>query len=278
MKNTKQSMEPGTPIHVGRRNRPAESKLRVLRTAMVALCGAILILGVLLTVLPLFRVRAIVVEGNTHHSVGEIVRYAGVSKGDEWLAIDGREVANNVRNGAGGYIDRVTVSGNFFSGVLRITVVEKQAMYTRHNGTYYAFDEAFNVIAASRNGKDFAQLLYVELPEISAIEVGYEILFANAEMDMSYIAELRASLEKHGLLAHATKLDCEKKYGVSVELGGTLRLTLGKVSDLDEKLALAEQILSERRTEGVQYVALDVSDLHKSTYRVLSEADFLANG
>ena len=64
----------------------------------------------------------------------------------------------------------------------------------------------------------------------------------------------------------------------AVELGGTLRLTLGKVSDLDEKLALAEQILSERRTEGVQYVALDVSNLHKSTYRVLSEADFMANG
>lgn len=276
MKNTKQTMEQGTPIRVGRRNRPAESKLRALRTAMVALCGAILILGVLLTVLPLFRVREIIVEGNTYYTEEQILRYAGVSKGDEWLAIDGQAVANDVRRG-GEYIDRVTVSGEF-PFVLRITVVEKQVMYTRHNGTYYAFDDAFTVLAASARSEDFAQFLYVELPEISAIEVGYEILFANTEMDMSYILELRESLEKNGLLAHVTKLDCEKKYGVSVELGGTLRLTLGKVSDLDEKLALAEQILSERRTEGVQYVALDVSNLHKSTYRVLSEADFMANG
>lgn len=277
MKNTKQTMEQGTPIRVGRRNRPAESKLRALRTAMVALCGAILILGVLLTVLPLFRVREIIVEGNTYYTEEQILRYAGVSKGDEWFAIDGQAVANDVYHGGGGKFDRVTVSGEF-PFVLRITVVEKQVMYTRHNGTYYAFDDAFTVLAASARSEDFAQFLYVELPEISAIEVGYEILFANTEMDMSYILELRESLEKNGLLAHVTKLDCEKKYGVSVELGGTLRLTLGKVSDLDEKLALAEQILSERRTESVQYVALDVSNLHKSTYRVLSEADFMANG
>lgn len=275
MKKTQQNTEMGRPIRVGRQNRPAESKLRALRAAMVGICGVILLLGILLTVLPLFRVNKIVVDGNSYYTAEQIISFSGISEGDEWFSLNGNSVANAVRSG-GEYIDRVMVSSEFFF-VIRITVVEKKMMYTEHEGTYYAFDDTFTVVRASEQAADFADFLYVELPEISGIREGYEIRFANAEMDMSYINELCSALSENGLLAHATRLNCEKKYGVSVELGGTLRLTLGSVKDVQEKLSLAEQILDERRTDGVQYVCLDVSDMQKSTYRVLSEADFLRN-
>lgn len=275
MKKTQQNTEMGRPIRVGRQNRPAESKLRALRAAMVGICGVILLLGILLTVLPLFRVNKIVVDGNSYYTAEQIISFSGISEGDEWFSLNGNSVANAVRSG-GEYIDRVMVSSEFFF-VIRITVVEKKMMYTEHEGIYYAFDDTFTVIRASEQAADFADFLYVELPEISGIREGYEIRFANAEMDMSYINELCSALAENGLLEHATKLDCEKKYGVSVELGGTLRLTLGSVKDLQEKLSLAEQILDDRRADGVQYVCLDVSDMQKSTYRVLSEADFLSN-
>lgn len=275
MKTNKQHTEQGTPIRVGRQKRPAESKLRVLRGAMVAVGGMILVMGLLLTILPLFRISKIVVEGNSYYSADEILSYAGISEGDEWLAIDGQKVADAIRS-KGEYINRVTVSGEF-PLVVRISIVEKNVMYTVHNGTYYAFDDTFTVLASSKNEKDFSSFLYVELPSIRGIEVGYAILFEQENMDMSYISILRNTLSENGLLAHTTKLDCAKKYNVSVELGGTLRLTLGKVSDLTAKLNLAERILEERKTDGACYISLDVSDMQKSTYRIMSEADFLAN-
>lgn len=270
-KNTEQ----GTPIRVGRQKRPAESKLRALRGAMVAIGGMILVMGLLLVILPLFRISGIVVEGNSYYTTDEILAYAGISEGDEWLAIDGQKVADSIRMN-GEYIDRVTVSGEF-PFVVRISIVEKNTMYTEHEGTYYAFDDTFTVIASSQKAEDFSSFLFVELPEIRGIEVGYAILFENAEMDMSYITDLRNTLSENGLLEHATKLDCSKKYDVSVELGGTLRLKLGKVSDLSAKFSLAEKILEERKTEGVCYISLDVSNMQKSTYRIMSEADFLEN-
>lgn len=276
MKTSKEHTEQGTPIRVGRQKRPAESKLRVLRGAMVAICGMILVMGLLLTILPLFRISGIIIEGNSYYSTEEILAYAGIAEGDEWLAIDGQKIADAIRS-KGQYINRVTVSGEF-PLVVRISIEEKNVMYTAHNGSYYAFDDTFTVLASSKNEKDFSSFLYVELPEISAIEVGYAILFERADMDMGYISVLRNTLSENGLLAHTTKLDCSKKYNVSAELGGTLRLTLGKVSDLTAKLTLAEKILEERKTEGTCYISLDVSDMQKSTYRIMSEADFLANG
>ncbi|MBQ5833862.1 MAG: FtsQ-type POTRA domain-containing protein [Clostridia bacterium] len=276
MKTSKEHTEQGTPIRVGRQKRPAESKLRVLRGAMVAICGMILVMGLLLTILPLFRISGIIIEGNSYYSTEEILAYAGIAEGDEWLAIDGQKIADAIRS-KGQYIDRVTVSGEF-PLVVRISIEEKNVMYTAHNGFYYAFDDTFTVLASSKNEKDFSSFLYVELPEIRGIEVGYAILFERADMDMGYISVLRNTLSENGLLAHTTKLDCSKKYNVSAELGGTLRLTLGKVSDLTAKLTLAEKILEERKTEGTCYISLDVSDMQKSTYRIMSEADFLANG
>ena len=276
MKTSKEHTEQGTPIRVGRQKRPAESKLRVLRGAMVAICGMILVMGLLLTILPLFRISGIIIEGNSYYSTEEILAYAGIAEGDEWLAIDGQKIADAIRS-KGRYIDRVTVSGEF-PLVVRISIEEKNVMYTAHNGSYYAFDDTFTVLASSKNEKDFSSFLYVELPEIRGIEVGYAILFERADMDMGYISVLRNTLSENGLLAHTTKLDCSKKYNVSAELGGTLRLTLGKVSDLTAKLTLAEKILEERKTEGTCYISLDVSDMQKSTYRIMSEADFLANG
>ncbi|MBQ1962693.1 MAG: FtsQ-type POTRA domain-containing protein [Clostridia bacterium] len=276
MKTSKEHTEQGTPIRVGRQKRPAESKLRVLRGAMVAICGMILVMGLLLTILPLFRISGIIIEGNSYYSTEEILAYAGIAEGDEWLAIDGQKIADAIRS-KGQYIDRVTVSGEF-PLVVRISIEEKNVMYTAHNGSYYAFDDTFTVLASSKNEKDFSSFLYVELPEIRGIEVGYAILFERADMDMGYISVLRNTLSENGLLAHTTKLDCSKKYNVSAELGGTLRLTLGKVSDLTAKLTLAEKILEERKTEGTCYISLDVSDMQKSTYRIMSEADFLANG
>ena len=71
-------------------------------------------------------------------------------------------------------------------------------------------------------------------------------------------------------------MDCSKKYDVSLVLNDTLRLEVGKVSDIDAKLQLANRIVEEKQESNAAYVTINVSDMQKSTYRVLGGEEFAA--
>lgn len=260
-----------------KRRKPDPTVLRLLRGAILAVGGVILLLSLLLVILPLFRVQKIYVEGNSYCSTEEILEQSGIRVGDELFAIDGQKAADAIYGT--GYFSDVSVSGRF-PGTVRITVVEKtNVMYTEYRGSYYSFDESFTVIEAAEDPAEFQGLLRVTLPEIAHLSVGNPILFSANLFDedavnMDYIHTLAESLEENGLLPYVTSMDCSRKYDVSFVLNDSFRLQVGKVSDMDAKLQLADRILAQKQGDGAAYVTLDVSNLQKSTYRVLSAEEF----
>ncbi|MBQ9131088.1 MAG: FtsQ-type POTRA domain-containing protein [Clostridia bacterium] len=271
-------MEDGNGARV-RRKKPNGLLVRLLRGAILAVGGVILLLSLLLVILPLFRVQKIYVEGNSYYTTEEILELSGIRVGDELLAVNGQAAADAIYGT--GYFSDVTVSGRF-PGTVRITVKEKtNVMYTEYRGNYYSFDESFTVLEASKDPEAFRGLLRVNLPEVAHLCVGAPILFATNlfdgdAMNMDYIHALADSLDKNGLLPYVTSVDCSQKYNVSFVLNDTFRLQVGKVSDMDAKLQLADRILAEKQSNGAAYVTLDVSNLQKSTYRVLDAEEFMA--
>jgi hypothetical protein len=93
---------------------------------------------------------------------------------------------------------------------------------------------------------------------------------------MSYVFTLLEEMRKAELLPYVTRLDCEQKYSTAVELNGNCRIEVGKVSAIPSKLELAQEILVRKGLSEGECVVLDVSDLQKSTYRVLNAVEFLS--
>jgi len=265
----------------GKRRKSNEGLLRVLRCAMAAIGCTVLVLGLLLVILPLFRVQKIYVEGNSYCSTEEILQLSGIQVGDELFAVDAGKAANAIHRQLDSYLETVNVAGRFPGTVVITVVEEKNLMFTEFDGAYYSFNTNFTVLDRAESADAFAGLLFVKLPEVTHMAVGNRILFANnlfdeEVMNTDYIATLVNSLDRNGLLPYVTSLDCARKYNVSFVLNDTLRLEVGKVSDMDAKLQLASRIMEEKQTNGAAYVTLDVSNLQKSTYRVLDAEEFMA--
>ena len=256
-----------------RRKQVDRKTLAMLRAAMVVAGGMIVVLGLLLIILPAFRVKKIIVEGNSLYSAEQIIESSGIEVGEELLALDIDEVIDNILNDCP-YVDSISVSNESITSI-RITVKEKgNIMYTAFNDKYVAFDSNFHVLAESQSEDVFDSFIKVDMPQIAALSVGGEMHFANADTDMSYVGELLGKLDEEGILSKVTSIDFSKKFQVSYVTDGTCRVHLGRVGELDTKLMLVDQILKNKDDNSV-YAVVDVSSTEKPTYRVGSAADFL---
>ena len=255
--------------------RPDPRLLARLRAAMVIVGSMILLVGMLLVVLPLFKVNKIEVSGIEYYKEEQILEVVGLNVGDEMLAINLNSVRDALLSNFD-HIDSVTVR-SVFPGTVKIEIVEKKDVaYTLYNGRFYSFDSNYLVLDVSDNEAQFSSYARVELPEVVSLVEGSNIQFVNSETDMGYIFDLVEEMRKAELLPYVTLLDCARKYSNAVELNGNCRIEVGKVSQIPSKLELAQSILVSKGLAEGQCVVLDVSDLQKSTYRVIDPLEFLS--
>jgi len=251
--------------------------LSKLRGTILLVGSLILLLGMLLAILPMFKLQTIEVSGTEHYTEEQILEKAGITVGDEMLAIDLNKVRDSLLDHFE-YIESVTVR-SVFPSTVKIEIVEKSNVaYLWHEGEFYSFDSQFRVLEKSSDEGTFAGFTRVDLPETVSVNVGETIVFANPNIDMSYVFTLLEEMKTAELLPYVTLLDCEQKYENAIELNGNCRIEIGKVSDIPSKLELAQQILVNKGLAEGQCVVLNVSDMSKSTYRLLSQTDFLTIG
>lgn len=261
----------GQNAPVGRKRGADERLLAALRIAVAALCAIIVVMGVVLLVLPLFHVKTIEVEGAQYHSAEEIILASGIKIGDETFAFDKTEVCTRIFDTCGN-VKKIAIKRGLNS--VKITVTEgTNLMYAEHGGRYYMLDDSFRAWAVSDNEADFAAYPKIDLPEIAGIEVGAEIVFVSD--DISYVKELIAYLDETGRFSSLSAIDVGKKYDVSYVLRDSLRISLGRCEELAVKHSVVEKVLAERGSDADLWVIVDVSNLHKPTYRALTSSELL---
>ncbi len=267
-----QAAPPPSRPPYARRKGPNNALLRLLRGVMAVVGGMIFIAGLLLLILPMFRVKSIKVEGTTQYTDEQIIEASGIKIGDELFAIGTKdEIRYRIWEwDTNRYIDAVGVKRGF-SSVTIVVSPPKNLMYTEFNGKYYMIDRGFRVLREGGSESDFAGLPKVELPTIYALSVGSTLTFGEG-VDLSYVGTLLDTLETAELLDRVMSLDVTSKFRLSYRTEGGCRVELGKAGELSAKLALAQEIL-DRRGEGNAVV--DVSDPQKPTYRRIDSADIL---
>lgn len=263
----------------GRRKRPNASLLRVLRIAMLAVAGCIVLTLLLLLILPLFRVTSLEVTGSRMYEEQEILDAAGLYEGQELLSIGSDDAIRRriYKWETNGYIVDVHITRRF--GKIKLAIIEKEnIMYTAANGRYYVLDGSLCMLYSTDDVTRLEGIPQASLPMITSFQKGKPVTFSEQVPDIAYISVLLGELNNNGLWEKVTSIDFSKKYNVSYVLAGVCRVQLGKVSDLSVKLSLVEQILAHKNNPCQSPAVVDVSNTGKPTYRALSGNESLLAG
>ena len=253
--------------------------LQLLRGVMLVMGGLIVLLGLLLMILPMFRVQSIHVKGVSDAEAQMIIEELDAYIGEEVLSVSSRSVRDEhiyaPENMAKfGYIKSFKLRRGINS--ITVEVLERDnPVYTKINGTCYLLDSDFYVLCATQNEADFAAFPEVTLPAVRGVTVGARLWFENEENDLSYVNDLCNALKERGLTESVTAIDCSKKYSISYVFNGNCRVELGSADKLSMKLTMVDTILSKKGEGKNGAFVVNVSDLEKPTYRLISEAEFL---
>jgi len=262
----------------GRRKRPNSTLLSFLRKGMYVLMAGIALTGLLLIVLPMFRVSNIEVTGNVRYETDDILNAAQLAVDQELLAVPSDdEIRSRIFDwDTNRYIQSIGIERRF--GSISITITEAQnLMYTEQNGVYYVLDATLRMMYTTTDASEISDYTKVKLPVGATFEAGKKVSFPFGTADTAYIEELLCELDARGIRESVTEIDFSKKFSVSYVLENACRVKIGKVGNMDTKFALVEEILSRRAVDFQTLSVVDVSNTGNPTFRMLSGDDTLMN-
>ena len=272
----------GTPPRTGQpssrppqRRRPNPALLRLLRNGMLVLASLIVLVGLLLLILPSFRVQTITVKGASYYTPEQISAASGIEVGQEILGININEVCQSIWEKCI-YVDEVSIKLGLNDVTIEVTE-RSGVLYTEFCGRYFSIDadDDFRVLEQSYDESLFADFLKTELPAIASVSVGKPIKLENPDADLSYVNELIHILDAVGVLPSVTSIDCSGKYSVSYVMNESCRIRVGRVADMEQKLEIVNGILEIKGDVGGASAVVDVSDLKKPTFRLIEGGELL---
>ncbi len=251
------------------RKRPNGKTVLGLFLGMMISSALIVILGILLLILPMFKVKKVEIEGLHYHTYEEILEASGIREGDEILALDSYEIIERIYASCP-YVELCSVVKTPFS--VKIIIEEREDIKSITHGEYTViFDRDFLVLEILKNGETPPEaFLRVTLPAYATVKAGEKIRFADADADYSYVARLCDALHARGWYDDVTYADFSGRTTVAFIYRGHIRIEVGSVRDLDTKLLLVEETLKEKEKSGVDlstvYAILDASNTERTVW------------
>ena len=250
--------------------RRTNRKLRAVRGVMLLLCGMIAVIGALLLILPAFKVKNIVVEGDLVVTTQEeIIAASGIEYGTEIIGTNWKIASSNIEKQCHVQVTETRISPFKITFVVK----EKEVLRMQYGECWVSLDESFRVMDASLED-DFAGLLQVKLPSVVGVTPGEKLRFAEGNVELTYVTEMISFLDESGIKSRVDVLDVSEKFNVTCTLDGTYRVVLGKVGDLANKMEIANEIISMKSGESLCAV-IDVSNSEKSIYRPIEKSELL---
>ena len=246
-----------------KRRKPNAKVLRFLRLGMLVSGAVIVVLALIMLLLPMFKINKIVVEGNNYYDDEAVLQMAGIAAGDELFGWDMQKSCNAII-AAYPYASDVYVSIEFFT--VKIEIVERPTvMYAEYQDQYFSFDRDLRVLEIKTDGEEaFSPFLRVKLPMLSSIQRGYFVQFDSSVSDVSYLNQLLDILANRNLLEDVTYIDFSERFSLSFVLANSLKVEIGTLNDVDNKLTLLSEELKQNPINHNIYESIDVSNTSKT--------------
>ena len=255
---------PQTQMRQPHRKKTDERVFRILRFGILASGAVIIVLALVLLVLPMIKINKIVVEGNSYYDDEYVIEKAGIALGDELFGWNMQKSCDAIMSSYP-YASDVYVS-IAFPFTVKIEIVERRnVMYAESQNQYFSFDRDLRVLEIKTDGEEaFSPFLRVKLPSVSGVQVGYKLQFANAETDVSYLLQLLDTLSSYHFLEDVTYVDATDRFSLSFVLSNAVRVEIGELKSMNEKLTLLFEELNIKPIDHNIYEVIDVSTTSKT--------------
>lgn len=262
------------PIRERKKASAEQVQLRVVFGILICTL-LLLVFGLLLVILPTFRIKNIVVKGNKVASKEEIIDAMELHYGDETFAFSKKQAIKNLyANPKCRTVRSVQISRS--PSTVTITVEDDVVLVAAAGQGQCSFDRDLRARGYSTEENAFPNSIPVKLPQIyGTLTIGEPIPFADSEIDKSYILALFDALEEAGEWYRVSAIDASRKFYLSFDRDERVRIVLGTVDNFEKKLALADQILTDYAEDAPECVIVDVSNPNQYTWTPVSQEKFL---
>lgn len=232
---------------------------------LVAVIAAVVVAAIFI----FFKMKYIVVEGESHYSEARIIAASGAETGSNLVFIGKGSMRRGIESELP-YVAEVTIRRRL-PDTLEITVVETEAVaYFEANGAYWLTDGTGKLL--ERTIEHPYGLIRIDgvkpsLPvEGSIVDLGEE-----SELRLRTYSDTLAALEKAGMLGEVASIDIGGLYDVQIECFGRFRVDFGAPEELDYKIEYLREII-DTKLSPTQKGSIDLSELiEKGEARFLEE-------
>ncbi len=288
--------------HFGSRQKPEPPPKTYLPRILVCLAGVAGLCLVVCILATLPRVGEVSAEGGEIYSADVMLYYANVQTGDDFFGFSTADVERQMK----AYmplIDRAQVKKHL-NGDVTITATEHRNLYyTCHNRNYYIFTSDSLTVLCAMSTPDEARrvgAVYIGLPESTRLRVGERVRFINlpyapeTQTDMSdyavetdvperenaYVREFIRIFMDSPLASRVRGMELSDRYDLWLVLDDSVRVHVGDMSELADKLSTAHRALEERAASGVDAgelpLSVDVSNPTRIIFRASPEVEIPA--
>ncbi len=250
------------------------------------------------------KVKEVRVTGGDIYSAEVMLQYVDVHTGDKLMAFDSGDIEAQMMEAMPLLADaRVQ---KHISGNVTVTATEHRNLYyTCHNRNYYIFtSDSLRVLCALPDDSEARRVgaVYIGLPESARVRVGECVGFVNLpyapetqsalfdyevetdvpEKENAYVEACIDALMSSSLAPRIKGLELSDRYDIWFVLDGQVRIRIGDVTELEDKLSTAIRALEERAASGVDAgelpLLLDVSDPTRIIFRASPDVTIPAWG
>ena len=236
------------------------------------------------------KVAEVHAEGGRMYDAEHLLYYADIQSGDVFLGVDAPAIEKQMKR----YMPllRAAHVRKHINGNVTISTTEYESLYyTCHNRNYYAFTtDAWEVLCGMAEDSEPRRVgaVYIGLPEAARVRVEEKITFINlpyavgdpsayeAETDVpekeyAYVKEFVNTLMSSPLASRVVGMELSDRYDLWFVLEGSVRVSVGDMSELAEKLASVQMVLEDRAASGVDAgempLEVNVSDPTRTVVR-----------
>ena len=217
----------------------------------------LVIIGAILVMSVLFRIRVIVVEGNEHYTDNEIIEAVDIESGDNLFFYDRFQAVSNVFSKLP-YIDEVSITRTLPDKVT-ITVVESKAIaYIEIGDEQWTINENCKVLGKAAEGEDEILIPVIGF-EPGTLMIGEQLTTADGEEGpVDYLAAVLDQIRERGLASKVTRIDFSDIKNVEFDYDNKYTVKLGSNREVEYKFGMFVSVDSQL-LEGDAGV-IDISD------------------
>lgn len=224
----------------------------------------VVVIGVTLSITVFFNVEKIEITPTNRYSDGEIIGYAGVEIGDNLFRMNLNEIEDRIMSCTSD-LDKVIVERKLPDTLsIRLQKSTPAAVVATEQG-YYILSSGARIMNLLPNLGGYESLFLLSGLDLSEAKVG-DFIDGNEEYRTAkQVLEAVSELE----LGSIDAMSLQDTNNIRLSFEGRVTILLGNVLEIDHKLQMAKQILTEEVGEKEEGI-LDMTRISTAYFRVMS--------